>query len=105
MEVGEIVNDATTTDRPTSPLDTVDFTAFLVEAKRGAQPVTNLGPVHEVLPGSMQLRYSQGLYTYTNVYCGFERFSGQETVHHDGRAVWGMGCTGGLINHFMWNLQ
>ena len=107
MEVGPDVNanNMITGDRPTSPLDTVDFTAFLVEAKRNAHPATDLEAAHKVLPGSMQLQYENGLYTYTNLYCGFERFSGQETIHHDGRAIWGMGYTGGLINHFMWNLQ
>jgi hypothetical protein len=92
-------------DMATMPLDTVDFTSFLVEAKRNAQPATNMTAMREELPGSMQLQYARGLYTYKNIYCGFERFSGQETVHHEGRAVWGMGYTGGLINHFMWNLQ
>ena len=85
-------------DMATMPLDTVDFTAFLVEAKRSAQPATNMTAIREELPGSMELQYTRGLYTYKNIYCGFERFSGQETVHHDGRAVWGMGYTGGLIN-------
>src|SRR5436305_12645924 len=92
-------------DMATMPLDTVDFTSFLVEAKRNAQPATNMTAMREELPGSMQLQFTRGLYTYKNIYCGFERFSGQETVHHDGRAVWGMGYNGGLINHFMLNLQ
>ncbi len=105
MEVGYEVSNMLANDRPTSSLDTADFTSFLVEAKRSAQPAPNMAPAHELLPGSMHLQYNQGLYTYTNLYCGFERFSGQETIHYDGRAVWGMGYTGGLINHFMWNLQ
>jgi hypothetical protein len=105
VEVGSELNSILPNDRQTSSLDTGDFTAFLVEAKRGAQPAPSMAAAHELLPGSMDLRYSQGLYTYANLYCGFERFSGQETVHYDGRAVWGMGYTGGLINHFMWNLQ
>ena len=100
-----VLNKMIENDMATMPLDTVDFTAFLVEAKRSAQPATNMTTMREELPGSMQLQYTRGLYTYKNIYCGFERFSGQETVHHDGRAVWGMGYTGGLINHFMWNLQ
>lgn len=86
-------------------LDTVAFSAFLVEAKRNAQPATDGQSIQNILPGSIQLQYSRGLYSYRNVYCGFERFSGQETVHYDGRPVWGMGYTGGLINHFMWDLQ
>jgi hypothetical protein len=100
-----VTNNMIENDMATMPLDTVDFTSFLVEAKRNAQPATTLTAMREELPGSMQLQYTRGLYTYKNIYCGFERFSGQETVHHEGRAVWGMGYTGGLINHFMWNLQ
>jgi len=100
-----VMNNMADNDRATMPLDAVDFTAFLVEAKRNAQPAADLTAMREVLPGSMQLQFSQGLYTYKNVYCGFERFSGQEIVHYDGRAIWGMGYTGGLVNHFMWNLQ
>jgi hypothetical protein len=98
------MNNVPANDRQTMPLDTVDFTVFLVEAKRNAQPAADLRVIREILPGSMELQYSNGMYTYKNVYCGFERFSGQETVHYDGRAVWGMGYTGGLVNHFMWNL-
>lgn len=92
-------------DRPTMPLDTVDFTSFLVDAKRNAQPAADLATIRGLLPGALQLEHTRGLYTYKNIYCGFERFSGQETVHYDGRPIWGMGYTGGLINHFMWNLQ
>jgi hypothetical protein len=98
------MNNISEADRPTMPLDTVDFTSFLVEAKKNAQPIADAG-VQEALPGSMILYYARGLYTYKNVYCGFERYSGQETVHYDGRPIWGMGYTGGLVNHFMWNLQ
>ena len=99
------MNNVPANDRQTMPLETADFTAFLVEAKRNAQPAPDLRVIRDILPGSMQLQYSKDAYAYKNVYCGFERFSGQETVHFDGRAVWGMGYTGGLVNHFMWNLQ
>jgi len=100
-----MMNNLSEADRPTMPLDTVDFTSFLVEAKKNAQPTPDVGAIRDALPGSMVLEYSRGLYMYKNIYCGFERYSGQETVYHDGRPVWGMGYTGGLVNHFMWNLQ
>jgi hypothetical protein len=92
-------------DRHTMPLDTVAFTAFLVEAKRLAQPAATTAALNSILPGVVHLEYSRGLYTYRNVYYGFERFSGQETVHYDNRPVWGMGYNGGLITHYMWDLQ
>lgn len=87
------------------PLDTTEFTEFLVDAKRNARPVSDPAVSERLLPGSIELRYSHGLYTYTNLYCGFERFSGQETVHYENVPVWGMGYTGGLITHYMWDLQ
>jgi hypothetical protein len=87
------------------PLDTAAFTAFLVEAKRSARPAGKVGELQDEMPGAIQLEYSRGLYTYKNIYYGFERFSGQETVHFEGRPVWGMGYNGGLINHYMWDLQ
>jgi len=100
-----MMNNLSEADRPTMPLDTVDFTAFLVEAKKSAQPIVDVEGVKEALPGSMMLHYARGLYVYNNIYCGYERYSGQEIVHYDGRPIWGMGHTGGLVNHFMWNLQ
>ena len=94
-----------TNDPQTAPLDLVAFTEFLVEAKRSAQPAPNSAALQSVLPGGVQLTYSRGLYTYRNTFCGFERYSGHETVHYDNRAVWGMGYTGGLMTHYMWDLQ
>lgn len=91
-------------DRPTMPLDTVAFTAFLVEAKRNAQ-AAGQNAVQTILPGATQLQYSRGAYTYRNTYYGVERFAGQETVHFDNRAIWSMSYTGGLITHYMWDLQ
>jgi hypothetical protein len=93
------------TDRNTTPFDTVDFVSFLVEAKRSAGPSASLATARQVLPGAVQLEYSRGLYVYRNIYCGFERFSGQETVHYNNQPIWGMGYSGGLVNHYMWDLQ
>src|SRR5687768_10617558 len=87
------------------PLDTPAFSAFLVEAKKSAQPLPDPAGAQALLPSSMHLQYSRGLYAYRNVYYGFDRFSGQEVVYHDTKPVWGMGYTGGLINHYMWDLQ
>jgi hypothetical protein len=87
------------------PLDTVAFTSFLVEAKKHAQPSPNLQWLNDSMPGVIQLQHSRGLYTYRNTFFGFERFSGQETVHYDNAPIWGMGYNGGLVTHYMWDLQ
>ncbi len=92
-------------DRQTAPFDPTDLKQFIVEAKRKAVPSTDIAVMRNVLPGSVQMEYVKGPYSYKNIYCGFERFSGQETVHYQGRPVWGMGYTGGLVDHFMWDLQ
>ena len=101
------INNIPITDRQTMPLDTVAFTSFLVEAKRNATPIPLPADpgAGGLMPGAMQLHYSRGLYTYRNTYYGFERFSGQETVHYNGQPIWGMGYSGGLVNHYMWDLQ
>lgn len=85
--------------------DPLDFTEFLVEAKRKAAPAAEGGAVRMVMPGAILLEYTRGAYAYKNFYFGFERFSGQETVHYRGRPIWGMGYSGGLLPHFMWDLQ
>ena len=92
-------------DADTLPFDTVDFTTFLVEAKRNASPAGNIATARQLLPEAVHLSYARGLYTYNNIYCGFERFSGHETVHYNNKPVWGMGFSGGLVNHYMWDLQ
>ncbi len=85
--------------------DIVEFTEFLVEAKRKALPSGEAEAMRAAMPGAILLEYKQGLYSYKNLYFGFERFSGQETVHYKGKAIWGMSYSGGLMPHFMWDLQ
>jgi hypothetical protein len=99
------MNEAVGGERETTPFDNLAFTQFLVEAKRNARPVTNPVQMQGAMPGAAQLQYDRGLFAYRNIFFGFERFSGQETVHYDGRPIWGMGYSGGLINHYMWDLQ
>ena len=94
-----------TGDRDAVLFDTVEFTEFLVEAKRSAAPAGDPTMLQNLLPGSIFLAYARGLYTYSNIYCGYERFSGQETVHYKNRPIWGMGYSGGLVDHYMWDLQ
>ncbi|HKP51825.1 MAG TPA: DUF5680 domain-containing protein [Chloroflexia bacterium] len=94
-----------TGDKDTMPFDTVDFTSFLVEAKRNAAPASDPAVAGKLMPGAVYLRHARGLYTYSNLYCGYERFSGQETVHYNNKPIWGMGYAGGLVDHYMWDLQ
>jgi Domain of unknown function (DUF5680) len=99
------MNDVAGGERETTPFDNIAFTSFLVEAKRNARPVTNQAMVQATLPTASQLEYTRGLFAYKNTFYGFERFSGQETVYYDSRPIWGMGYAGGLLNHYMWDLQ
>jgi hypothetical protein len=100
-----VMNDIVGGERETTPFDNLAFTQFLVEAKRNARPMPNRGVPQGLMPGAQQLQFNNGLFAYNNTFFGFERFSGQETVHYDNRPVWGMGYAGGLINHYMWDLQ
>lgn len=93
----------TAKDQP--EFDQAEFTEFLVEAKRKAVPAAETAAVRVAMPGAILLEYARGNYSYKNLYFGFERFSGQETVHYAGKAIWGMGYSGGLMPHFMWDLQ
>ena len=98
-------HNANRNDRDTLPFDIVDFLTFLVEAKRSAYPTPDNSTSRLILPGATQLEYTRGLFAYKNIYCGFERFSGQEVVHYANSPIWGMGYSGGLVNHYMWDLQ
>lgn len=92
-------------DAQSRSFDQAEFVEFLVEAKRKAVPSKDITAVRSLLPGFFLLEYASGPYSYKNLYSGFERLSGQETVLHSGKPVWGMGYSGGLMQHFMWDLQ
>jgi hypothetical protein len=97
-------NQPATGEQPRS-FDVAEFTEFLVEAKRKALPSSDATTMRSSMPGVTLLEYAKGDYSYKNTYFGFERFSGQETVFHKGKPIWGMGYSGGLVDHFMWDLQ
>lgn len=98
-------NNVSMTNQATNDFDQAEFAEFLVEAKRKAVPTAETGPVRAAMPGCILLEHVRGAYSYKNLYFGFERFSGQETVHYKGQPVWGMGYSGGLMSHFLWDLQ
>ena len=99
------VNNQPATGEPSRSIDVSEFTEFLVEAKRKALPASAGEELRASMPDVTVLEHARGDYSYKNLYFGFERFSGQETVFHKGKAVWGMGYSGGLMPHFMWDLQ
>lgn len=72
---------------------------FLVDAKRSTY--AGLGDEatlpQPLLPGSMQLEWRDGDWSYRDVYFGMSRFSGLETVYWQSRAVWSMAYSGGII--------
>ena len=99
------VNNQPVTGDQSRPFDVGEFTEFLVEAKRKAVPSNDAAALSASMPGVTLLEHARGDYSYKNLYFGFERFSGQETVFHKGKPVWGMSYSGGLMPHFMWDLQ
>ena len=75
-----------------------EFVSFLRAAKlstyaRQGDDAT----VAPLLPDSKQLEHSDGRYLYRDVYVGLLHFVGQEIVYVDGRAVWSMAYSGGLL--------
>ncbi|HET6262243.1 MAG TPA: DUF5680 domain-containing protein [Chloroflexia bacterium] len=99
------MNNQPATGEPSRSFDVSEFTEFLVEAKRKALPAGAAEELRTSMPDVTLLEHARGDYSYKNLYFGFERFSGQETVFYKGKAVWGMGYSGGLMPHFMWDLQ
>lgn len=73
--------------------------AFLVAAKcRTYAAGTAVPAAVAALPGSKQLEYSAGGWLYRDIYFGNRFFAGQETVYHEGVAVWAMVYAGGLTD-------
>lgn len=75
-----------------------EFLAFLHAAKIATYASQgDEASVAPLLPDSKQLEYSQGPYAYRDIYVGMLRFVGQEVVYFNGRAVWSMSYSGGLL--------
>ncbi len=80
------------------PIAQEPFIAFLINAKR--QTYASQGDeasVLPLLPGSRQLEYREGALLYRDIYFGFRRFVGQETVYYDSSPIWAMGYAGGIV--------
>ena len=77
-----------------------DLAVFLVEAKRRTyagldDDATVAAPL---LVGSRQLEHRAPPYAYRDIYFGMGFFVGQETVSRDGRVIWSMSYSGGVIS-------
>lgn len=72
--------------------------AFLRAAKRATYAALgDDASVAPLLPDSKQLEYEEGPYHYRDIYLGMFGFAGQEVVSFQGRAVWSMVYSGGLL--------
>jgi len=75
-----------------------EFVAFLRAAKLATYAAQgDDATVLPLLPDSKQLEYSREPYLYRDAYVGTLRFAGQEIVYFEGRAVWSMAYSGGLV--------
>jgi hypothetical protein len=76
-----------------------DLVSFLVEAKSKTYAAQgDDASVAPLLNGSKQLEYQLGDFHYRDIYFGFRFFVGQEVVEFQGRPVWSMAYSGGVID-------
>lgn len=73
-----------------------ELNAFVVRAK-SATYVGGRGQVDPGRTASHDLEYREGTLVYRDSYFGGTQFLGQETVHADGRPIWGMNYYGYLL--------
>jgi hypothetical protein len=82
--------------------ETVDqgaLVAFLLAAKRATYASADGAAVVEAdLPGAHQLEYRDGDWLYRDIYFGGLSFAGQETVYREGRPLWSMVYSGGMLD-------
>lgn len=77
---------------------TSEFLHFLHAAKRATYAAQGDGAsVQPLLPDSRQLEHAHGPYLYRDIYVGMLHFIGQEIVYLQGRALWSMSYSGGLL--------
>lgn len=76
-----------------------EFINFLIEAKKQTYAAQgDDASVTPLLPGSKQLEYHKGFYSYRDVYYGLAFFAGQETVEYEGKPIWTMVYSGGPLD-------
>jgi len=79
---------------PTTDLD--ELTRFIVQAKAHTYAGSG-GAVAPSRPGSHDLQFTDGPFTYVDTYVGGADFLGEELVVRDGRPVWAMNYYGYLL--------
>lgn len=50
-----------------------------------------------MLEDARQLEFRQGRYLYRDIYVGSAHFVGQEVVYQDGKALWSLAYSGGIL--------
>ena len=87
-----------TTDKAAPAPGKDELARFLVKAKRATY--ARQGDVDSVktvlLPGTHQLEFSEGLFSYRDIYAGSAMFAGQEIVYYAGKPVWSMSYAGNI---------
>jgi hypothetical protein len=79
--------------------DDETFLEFLLKAKKSTYAAQgDRATVSPLLPGSKQLEYSEGNFFYRDIYFGFTKFVGQETIYLESLPVWSMCYAGGIIS-------
>ncbi|MBN2387141.1 MAG: hypothetical protein JXB85_08975 [Anaerolineales bacterium] len=71
--------------------------AFIVRAK-AATYVGDGAPAPACRPGSHDLRFTDGEWSYLDSYFGGRDFIGEEVVFHNGRPVWAMNYYGYILD-------
>ena len=73
-------------------VDEEDLNTVLIRAKRAgyAGADDDESVARPLLPHSKELRWEDGPWAYRDVYFGMTRFTGLETLSHEGRPVWAM---------------
>ena len=69
---------------------------FIVRAK-SATYVGDGGLAQSCRPGSHDLKFSDGIWSYLDSYFGGRDFIGEEVVFADGKAIWGMNYFGSIL--------
>lgn len=67
---------------------------FLIEAKQSTYASGSGAKVEPIKPGSKDLPYQKGEYSYMDSYFGEVHFIGQEVVWHKSAPVWGLNYCG-----------
>ncbi|MGA2185518.1 MAG: DUF5680 domain-containing protein [Bryobacteraceae bacterium] len=75
-----------------------ELVKFLVKAKVNtyAGAGDNATVKSPLLPGTHQLEYSEGPFSYRDIYTGEAMFAGQEIVYYRGKPVWTMSYAGNI---------